>query len=757
MPQSSMPIPTHRTSAIRPSAHASRRVRPNRTAAVAWLVATPLFAQAADWTSWRGAGGNGVSTETGLPEKWSQAGENLVWHNPDVQARCTPIIMNGRVFLTSTSGEGILEQERIACLDADTGKLLWEYRVPVFHTTIPATRVGWTSCTGDPETGNIYAHTTGGLFICLSPDGRRVWEHSLTEEYYRISGYGGRIVTPVIDGDLVIVSFLNASWGDQARGGGRFLACDKRTGQVVWWSNPAGPPVDTNYSVPVVAEVNGVRLLIGGCADGSLAAIKVGTGEPVWTYKVCKTAVHVSPVVAGSRVYVSHSEENLDDTMMGAVLCIDATGTGDVTKTKTVWKRVGVDAGYASPALHDGRLYVIENGGHLHCLNAENGETLWRHRIGRVGKGSPVWADGKIYATEVNARFVILKPGDKDCQTLDEETFVDPNGLVIDTYGSPAIANGRVYFATQGAGVWCFGSKDPRKTPDPPFTKPAAAPPDAPPAHLAVFPADVLLRPGERQVFAARAFDAGGRLIGNVQVVWSGPGMTDGAPATDEFELKTKAAGPGFARTITATYQNLTATTRVRCTPNPPYEESFDNVEPGRAPAWWIGAMPKFQVARVGEQLVLRKTADDPRFSRADIYIGHPSQGGYTIQVDLCGAQKGHNLPDMGVNINRYRVEIMGNTQKLRIVSWIPTPRIEAAMPFAWKAGEWFTMKARVDAQGEKAVVRGKVWKRGETEPADWTVTLEDPIGQLEGAPGLYAYSLAEIYYDNLKITPNGP
>lgn len=725
--------------------------------ALACFLCTAPGVRASDWPSWRGPECNGVSRETGLPDTWSQSGENLVWRNADVQARCTPIIMNGRVYLTSTSGEGIHEQERIVCLDADTGKLAWEHKVPVFHTTIPATRVGWTSCVGDPETGNVYAHTTGGLFLCLSPEGKRVWEHSLTEEYYRISGYGGRIVTPIIDGDLVIVSFLNASWGDQMKGGGRFLACDKRSGKVVWWSNPGGPPVDTNYSVPVVAEINGVRLLIGGCADGSVSAMKVGTGEPVWTYKLCKTAVHVSPVISGNRVYISHSEENFDDTTMGAVVCIDATGSGDVTKTKTVWKRAGIDGGYASPALHEGRLYVIENGGVLHCMNAENGETLWKHRIGRVGKGSPVWADGKIYATEVNARFVILKPGDKDCETLDEETFVDPNGLVIDTYGSPAIANGRVYFATQGAGVWCFGSKDARKTPNAAISRPGNAPGDAPPAFLAVFPADVLLRPGESQVFAARAFDAAGRFIKNVPVVWSGPGMPEGAPASDEFELKTKAKGPGFARTITATYQNLTATTRVRCVPNAPYEENFDNVEPGKAPAWWIGAMPKFEVAKVDEQLVLRKKADDPRFARGDVFIGHPQQSGYTIQVDVCGAQKGRNLPDMGLNVNRYRMELMGNTQKLRIVSWIPTPRIEAAMPFAWKAGEWFTMKARVDVEGEKAVVRGKVWKRGEAEPADWTITLEDPIGQLEGAPGLYGYSMAEIYYDNVKITPNGP
>ena len=74
---------------------------------------------------------------------------------------------------------------------------------------------------GDPETGNIYAHGVQGLLFCFDKDLKVVWSHSLTEEYGRTSGYGGRTTSPVIEGDLMIVSMLNASWGEQARGGCR--------------------------------------------------------------------------------------------------------------------------------------------------------------------------------------------------------------------------------------------------------------------------------------------------------------------------------------------------------------------------------------------------------------------------------------------------------------------------------------------------------------------------------------------------------
>jgi hypothetical protein len=66
--------------------------------------------------------------------------------------------------------------------------------------------------------------------------------------------------------------------------------------------------------------------------------------------------------------------------------------------------------------------------------------------------------------------------------------------------------------------------------------------------------------------------------------------------------------------------------------------------------------------------------------------------------------------------------------------------------------------------KGEKSgVIRGKVWPRDEKEPAAWNVELTDSRPVLEGSAALYGYVLGnfndkpgtEIYYDNLRITPN--
>lgn len=201
----------------------------------ACIAAAVLFvipARAGDWASWRGPEQNGDSRETALPEKFSREGENVVW-KAAFGGRSTPIVMNGRVYILNRGGSGKTEQERVMCFDAGDGHLHWEHRFPIFLTDIPSNRVGWSSPVGDAETGYVFAHGVQGTLLCLDRDGKVIWERSLHEEYGDFMGYGGRIYTPIIDGDLVIVSFLNSGWGAHGKMAQRYLACDKRTGSVV--------------------------------------------------------------------------------------------------------------------------------------------------------------------------------------------------------------------------------------------------------------------------------------------------------------------------------------------------------------------------------------------------------------------------------------------------------------------------------------------------------------------------------------------
>src|SRR5205085_17247 len=124
---------------------------------------------------------------------------------------------------------------------------------------------------------------------------------------------------------------------------------------------------------------------------------------------------------------------------------------------KLVWKKDGIKARYTSPIIHDGKLYITDDAAALFCLDAAKGKELWSYAYGRVARGSPVLADGKIYVGAVNSVFHILAPGPKDCESLHEQEFSARAGSgEIEINGSPAIANGRIFFSTSDE-TYCIG------------------------------------------------------------------------------------------------------------------------------------------------------------------------------------------------------------------------------------------------------------------------------------------------------------
>ena len=708
-------------------------------------------ALAADWPTWRGPNQTGSSSQTGLISSWSVDGDNLLW-KADFIGRSTPIVLNNRVYVIGRIGMGITEQERVACFNAEKGDLLWEHRFNVFHSTIPFNRLGWTSLAGDRETDYIYAHTISGVFACFDKDGKVVWSHSLTEEYGRFTGYGGRTVTPVVDGNLVILSFLNTSWGNHAPMRHRYFAFDKRTGEVVWTTTPGGPPKDTTYPVAVVAEINGRRLLIDGNSDGNVYAMDVQTGEKVWGFQVSQGPLNSSVVVDGTRVYANHNRENTDTTVMGRVVCIDGTGTGDITKTHELWRVDGIEAGYSSPAIADGRLYVVDSSANLHCLNGETGEVHWTHSLGKVGKGSPVVADGKIYVAEVNGQFHILQPSENECKTLDTTQIERESGRYAEIYGSPAIAYGRVYFTTE-EGLYCLGVQRASASSQSVFVsgRTGMVMSTSVPTSIQIVPTEVLAQPGGSLQFSVRAFnDEGTQVIGAKAAEWSLNGLS--GAIDDNGKLILEPSQVGQAGTVSAKIGDLQNSARVRVIPSLPWEEDFESITEGKNPPHWVRAEGRFVVREMDGNKVLVKPPARRGLHRSNVYIGPPNMNGYTLQVDLLGTKPKRNLPDMGLIAHRYTLEMQGNHQRLQVLSWRSDLRMAKWVDFKWEPNVWYTMKMTVDIVDDTAHVKGKVWLKGEPEPEEWTITVEDPLPNREGSPGIYGYSPTEIYYDNLKV-----
>ncbi len=734
----------------------NRVARGSRVAAALLVCLLPALtppAAAQDWPSWRGRGQTGVSDATGLVSSWSPDGENLVWSDSWV-GRSTPAVFDGRVCANGRSGNGVDEQEVVACWNAETGAKLWQHHFNVANTTVPFNRVGWGSVAGDPETGYLYAMNIDGHLNAFDRDGTVVWTWRLAEDFGRASGYGGRTSNPIVDEDQLLLSVIGAGWGNL---GGpprhRYVSFDKRTGEVRWVSTPGGTVADMNtQSVGVIGVINGERLWIDGNADGRIYALKARTGEKVWEFHLSKRGINVSPVLAGETVYAAHSEENVDAGTMGRVVAIDATGSGDVTATHERWRADELAIGFSSPLLHDGRLYLIDNSANLSAIDAATGAMQWEHSVGTVGKASPVWADGKLFITETNGNVTILQPDANGATVLDhDELQVAAENRNAEIYGSFAVGYGRLYVTSED-GIYCIGN------PSAPFTTTASASPDlgteAPaadtPTVLQVVPAEVIAAAGERVEFTVRAYDDNGRYLGTRDAAWSLDDLA-GASVSSQGVLSTDARAANQAGFVTATAGGLSAMAQVRLYAPLPWSENFES---GRPP-FWIGGGGSVAVEDLNGNQVLRKGASRTGIHRHAIYMGPTSMSGYTVQAEVLSTQQGRRRPDIGLINSGYTMDLQGNRQKIQIQSWAAELRVMAEVDFPWEPDTWYRLMLRVDIEGERGIVRGKVWPRDDPEPADWTLTIEDPLPNRTGSPGIIGYSPIDIYFDNVSVVEN--
>src|SRR5215212_9115601 len=411
---------------------------------------------ASDWAEWRGPNRDGISTEKNLPVKWSPTGENLAWKAP-YGGRSAPIVMGDRVYLQNSVGKGETLQERLMCFNADTGKLLWEHPFNVYLSDVPPHRIGWASPVGDPSTGNVYVFGVGGNLIGLNRDGKVLWERSLGEDFGLLTTHGGRTVSPIIDGDLVIISGVTFQWGQHGRGAHRFIAFDKKTGATMWISAPGGRPYDTTYAAPIIANINGTRLLIQGASDGFVHAVKPQTGEPVWKIEVSKRGLNTGVVLHGADAIITHSEENLDSSEMGMIAALDAGLKGDLKMSQFKWSAYGWQGGFSSPVLEGDRLYQVDNGANLGAFDVTTGKQVWMQNLGTIQKASPVLADGKLYVGTENGKFFIIKPGPAGAQILDSDQL-GTEQLPEAVIASVAVSDGRVYVVSDAA-LYCIADK----------------------------------------------------------------------------------------------------------------------------------------------------------------------------------------------------------------------------------------------------------------------------------------------------------
>ncbi len=733
-----------------------------------------------DWPNWRGPQQNRVSTETGLVEKWDPnggPGSNLLWKKKDFAGRSTPIVLHGKLYTIvhdrpNTPDEG----EKVVCADAKTGNVLWEHPMNVYLSDVPADRAGWSSCVADPKTGRIYVQSVCGYFCCLEGEtGKLVWDHSLHEEYGLISTFGGRTNFPLVFEDSVITSAVVVGWGDApkwnlfALPAHRVMCFDKATGTLRWINGTGISPYDTTFSTPTILPMGGQQQIVFCSGDGGVWSLQPRTGKAIWSYPFGRAGINISPLVTpDGHVYASQDCENTFGTGRGSVVALDGTESGNLTG-KELWRKLEIMAGFSSPVMLDGRLYVVDNSAKLFIFDPKTGQIIGEKKLSNTMRGTgvegptPFVADGKIYVVTGGGQWLVLKPTGNSVRILDKirlsNEFCD---------ASPIVSHGRIYITTSDT-MYCVGkpTQQPQADPIPPGPKETSNS-DNKVATVQVVPYDVVLSPGKKQGFKVRLFNAKGQLLpflsdsAKFSVDGRGEIGTNGGTYTAPSENEHQCA------LVICKVDDVQGSARIRIVPPLPWKFDFNKLQ--AVPLTWLGGRVRWELRdNGGDKYIAKKTVlptpKDPKNklgTRSYLWMGPTHLSNYTIQADVLlkelKVENGENkMPEVGLVDSGYEFRIRPAHNVLVLNSWVASDyRRNQQVEFRPEADKWYTLKLSVIPQGNKATVQGKIWPRGQKEPANWTVEMVDTRPNLHGTPGVYGFSPeAEIYLDNLQVTPN--
>jgi hypothetical protein len=266
----------------------------------------------------------------------------------------------------------------------------------------------------------------------------------------------------------------------------------------------------------------------------------------------------------------------------------------------------------------------------------------------------------------------------------------------------------------------------------------------------------MVLDPGETVELHARLFDDRGRPLGEAgDVDWELDGLEG---VVNENGVFTASTNGGFqAGVVRASVGGLTGEARARVVPQLPIEEGFGAYADGALPPGWVNAQAgRFVVSTLDGEKAFEKPPDDTLFARARAFIGPADWSDYTFEADVRAPMARRQMADVGVTVQTYSLVLYGTTQRLKLEPWEPETERTVSVPFSWEPDTWYRIKLRVDNLPEGGVqARGKAWRVGDPEPAEWLIDRIDPIGSPKGAPGLFLNAPQGAWLDNFVLTAN--
>jgi outer membrane protein assembly factor BamB len=384
------------------------------------IIVFSLATLAADWPQLLGPSRNGHSREKDLIGTFDDKGPTVAWQRDVGEGYASPVIAGGRLLLYHrVENEDVLES-----LDADTGKFRWKYAYATKYRD-PLNKGNGPRATPVVSGGKIYLLSASGQLHCVDQKtGKKVWVNELLKTYKVPDSFFGVGMTPIVEGDHVIVNV-----GGEEAG---IVAFNKDTGKEVWKSTAH----EASYSSPVSATINDVRHVVFFTREGlaSIDPVK-GTVRATKRWRASDDAsvnAAMPLVLGGDHLFLTASYRT------GAILLkVKKDGVEEVWKNDK-----SLSSHFSTPVAIGDQLYGFhgrqEVGAELRCIDWKTGKVRWSKD--GFGCGSLIHADGKLFVLSEFGDLVIVEPNaDKYIEKARATVLGKP------CRAHPALADGLLY------------------------------------------------------------------------------------------------------------------------------------------------------------------------------------------------------------------------------------------------------------------------------------------------------------------------
>lgn len=369
------------------------------------------------WPQFRGPEGDGIARGSKPPVVWSET-EHVRWKTPiPGKGWASPVIWGRGVWVATATEDG--RQLSVLEVDVDSGRVrrdqkLFDVAAPQFCHKFNS----YASPSPVLEEGRVYVTFGSPGTACLdAASGKVLWER----RDFECNHYRGAGSSPILHGDLLIMNFDGSDH--------QFVvALRKTTGETVWRVNrsidfkdlgPDGKPMTEGdfrkaFSTPHVAMIEGLPTLLSQGAK-ALYAYDPSSGEERWRVEERNNhSGSTRPVFGLGMVFVpsGFSQGQLLAIRPGkkgeVVDTTTETSVGSGTTLQVVWKAKRSVPKKPSLLLHDGLVFGIEDSGIASCWDAQSGQMLWNERVGGDYSAAPILADGRIYCFNEQGKTAVI-------------------------------------------------------------------------------------------------------------------------------------------------------------------------------------------------------------------------------------------------------------------------------------------------------------------------------------------------------------